>query len=397
MQMGAAMTGAKEGKSYEPWLGDLKRRYLTARLRAANAVNTSLIEFYWGLGRDIEKMQYANTYGSDFFNRLSADLRRDIPDAKGLSVINIRYMHRFYCLYAPIVESGEQSAEQLENSILPQPVEELPNLNIPQPVEQLPSEKVLRGVEHLTLKELFSVPWAHHRYIIDRCKGDAKKAIFYVQKTLEYGWGRTTLLNFLDTDLYEREGKAITNFSTTLPELDSDLAQQLTKDPYNFDFLTLRAEYNERELEDALVANVTHFLLELGTGFSYMGRQFRLEVGEHEFFPDLLFYNARIHAYFVVELKADSFKPEYLGQLSFYVSAINHKFKTEVDNPTVGLLICKDKNSVVAHYSLESYTQPLGISEYQLSKLYPADFKSSLPTIEEIEASLSDVPFEDNQ
>ena len=383
--MGAAMTGAKEGKSYEPWLGDLKRRYLTARLRAANAVNTSLIEFYWGLGRDIEKMQYANTYGSDFFNRLSADLRRDIPDAKGLSVINIRYMHRFYCLYAPIVESGEQSAEQLENSILPQPV------------EILPSEKVLHPVEQLTHKDLFLVPWFHHQRIIDRCKGDAKKAIFYVRKTLEYGWGRTTLLNFLGTDLYEREGKAITNFSTTLPALDSDLAQQLTKDPYNFDFLTLRAEYDERELEDALIANVTHFLLELGTGFSYMGRQFRLEVGEQEFSPDLLFYNARVHAYFVVELKADSFKPEYLGQLSFYVSAINHQFKTEADNPTVGLLICKDKNSVVARYSLESYAQPLGISEYQLSKLYPADFKSSLPTIEEIEASLSDMPFEDKR
>lgn len=196
------------------------------------------------------------------------------------------------------------------------------------------------------------------------------------------------LVNWFSTDLYEREGKAITNFSSTLPEIQGDLAQQITKDPYLFDFLSMREDYDERDLEDALVSNVTKFLLELGKGFSYMGRQLRIVVGSQEFFPDLLFYNTHIHAYVVIELKAQTFKPEFLGQLSFYVSAVNNQMKTEADNPTIGLLICKDKDSVVAKYALDPYKEPLGIAEYQLSKLYPKDLKSSLPSIEEIESEL---------
>ena len=338
------------GNGYTNWVEDLKKRYISARLKAVRAVNASLIEFYWNLGKDIEDRSYANTYGTGFFRRLSIDLQHSLPDAKGFSVINLRYMHRFYCLYAPVIE------------------------NVQHPVEQLDS--------------LFSIPWFHHQRIIDKCKGDVSMALFYVRKTVENNWSRTMLANFMDTDLYHREGKAITNFVGTLPRAEGDLAQQLTKDPYCFDFLTLREEFDEKELEDALVSNVTRFLLELGTGFSYMGRQFRLEVGAKEFFPDLLFYNTRLHAYCVVELKTSSFKPEYLGQLSFYVSAINHQFRSEADNPTIGLLICRDKDSVVAKYALEPYSQPLGISEYQLSELYPADFKSSMPTIKEIEGFL---------
>jgi predicted nuclease of restriction endonuclease-like (RecB) superfamily len=193
------------------------------------------------------------------------------------------------------------------------------------------------------------------------------------------------LLNFLDTDLFERKGKAITNFRKQLPEPQGDLAQEITKDPYNFDFLTLTDDFNERELENALVDNMTRFLMELGKGFSFMGKQYRIRVGQSEFFIDLLFYNTRIHAYCVIELKATTFKPEHLGQLSFYVSAVNHELKSEIDNPTIGILICKDKDEIVAKYALDTINSPIGISEYQLSKLYPADFKSSLPTIEEIE------------
>ena len=229
-------------------------------------------------------------------------------------------------------------------------------------------------------KMLFPIPWDHHRRIIDKCKDDMNKALFFVRKTWENNWGRDALLNWLDTDLYERDGKAITNFQSTLPAVQSDLAQQITKDPYQLDFLNLREKYDERDIENELVNNVTRFLLELGKGFSYMGRQFRLEVGQQEFFPDLLFYNTHLHAYVVVELKAQSFHPSFLGQLSFYVSAINHQFKTDIDNPTIGLLICKDKDNVVAKYALESYKEPMGISEYQLSKLFPKDFKSSMPT-----------------
>lgn len=240
------------------------------------------------------------------------------------------------------------------------------------------------------LKVMFSIPWFHHQRIIDKCKDDLDKALFFVKKTWENNWGRDALLNWLSTDLYERDGKAITNFKNTLPAPQSDLAQQITKDPYQFDFLELREKHNEREIEDKLVDNVTRFLLELGKGFSYMGRQFRLEVGQQEFFPDLLFYNAKIHAYVVIELKATTFHPSFLGQLSFYVSAIDHQLKTELDNPTIGLLICKDKDNVVAKYALDAYKQPMGISEYQLSQLYPKDFKSSLPTIEELEKRLND-------
>lgn len=354
--------------SYSIWIKELKQRYLSQRLKASISVNTTLLEFYWSLGRDIEAKQYANTYGSSFYKNLSKDLQHELPTVKGLSPINIRYMTAFYKMYSTVPEIVPQTAEHSVTT---------KTSNLPQ------------AAEDFNKSMLFSIPWDHHRRIIDRCKDNVEKAIFFVKKTLENNWSRDVLLNWLDTDLYEREGKAISNFKATLPAVQGDLAQQITKDPYNFDFLAMRERYDERDLEDALVANVTKFLLELGKGFSYMGRQFRLAVGYQEFFPDLLFYNAHLHAYIVIELKVKSFKPEFLGQLSFYVSTINNQFKTEIDNPTIGLLICKDKDNVVAKYALDAYNQPIGISEYQLSKLFPDDFKSTLPSIEEIENELN--------
>lgn len=361
-----AITLLTADDSYRQWVQELKHRYILQRQKAAHAVNSSLLEYYWQLGHDIEARQYANTYGSAFFQRLSDDMRGEMPDTHGFSPINLRYMCKFYRLYACPQDNLPQTAEHSDSA------------NVPQPAEQFITD------------EIFRIPWDHHRRIIDKCKGDTRRALFFVQKTIDNNWGRNALLAALDTDLYEREGNAVTNFHKVLPRPQSDLAQQMTKDPYMFDFLTMREDFDERELEDALVANVTRFLLELGKGFSYMGRQFRLNVGTQEFFPDLLFYNARIHAYVVIELKVQTFKPEYLGQLSFYVSAINHQFRTEQDNPTVGLLICKDKDNVVARYALDGYSQPLGISEFQLESLLPKDFKSSLPTIEEIEAKLTE-------
>ena len=217
-----------------------------------------------------------------------------------------------------------------------------------------------------------------------------KKAVFFVYKTLENNWSRPILLNFLDTDLYERQGKSVSNFSATLPSVQGNLAQEITKDPYSFDFLSLREDYEEAELKDALIQNIEKFLLELGRGFAYMGREFRLEVGSEEKFMDMLFYNTNLHCYVVVEVKITKFKPADLGQLSFYVSAVNHILKKDSDNPTVGLLICKNKDNIVAQYALEGSAVPIGISEYEISKLYPTDFKSSMPTIEEIEESLKD-------
>ena len=363
---------------YKDWLVELKERFYSHRLKASCATNSYLLDFYWKLGRDIEAKQYANTYGSGFYKNLSQDLKNEMPGVKGFSPTNLKYMSYFYKLYTPLQVNRPQAADDF--------IEELYVTNI----QQVVAKNQNRPKTADDFKLLFLIPWDHHRRIIDKCKGNMDKALFFVRKTWENNWGRDALLNWLDTDLYERDGKAVTNFQSTLSAMQSDLAQQMTKDPYQFDFLNLREKFDERDIEDELVNNVTRFLLELGKGFSYMGRQFRLEVGQQEFFPDLLFYNAHLHAYVVIELKAQSFHPSFLGQLSFYVSAINHQFKTDIDNPTIGLLICKDKDNVVAKYALESYKEPMGISEYQLSKLFPKDFKSSMPTIEELEKELKD-------
>lgn len=367
-----------DNSDYKDWLVELKERFYSHRLKASCATNSYLLDFYWKLGRDIEAKQYTNTYGSGFYKKLSQDLKNEMPGIKGFSPTNLKYMSYFYKLYAPLFVNRQQPADDFKGR--------LSETNIPQATE--PSQKSLQTTEDF--KILFSIPWDHHCRILSKCKDDINKALFFVRKAWENNWGRDALLNWLDTDLYERDGKAITNFKSTLPSIQSDLAQQITKDPYQFDFLNIREKFDERDIENELVNNVTRFLLELGKGFSYMGRQFRLEVGQQEFFPDLLFYNAHLHAYVVIELKAQSFHPSFLGQLSFYVTAINHQFKTAIDNPTIGLLICKDKDNVVAKYALETYKEPLGISEYQLSKLFPKDFKSSMPTIEELEKGLKD-------
>lgn len=364
-----------QNKEYRSWVKELKQRYLSARLKASVDANRTLLEYYWSVGRDIEDKQYANTYGSRFYETLSHDMRSEMPGEKGFSEGNMRYMYRFYKLYSQYIEN------------LLQGVEDSNPTNLLQGVEDFNDTKHPHGADDL-LKEICSIPWFHQQRIIDKCKGDAKKALFFVRKVIENSWGRDVLLNFLGTDLYERQAKALTNFSKTLPAPQSDLAQQTTKDPYVFNFLTMTEDYNERELEDALVANVTKFLVELGTGFAYMGRQYRLQVGEKEIFIDLLFYNTRIHAYCCVELKTGSFEASHLGQLGLYVTAVNHHLKTEYDNPTIGLLICKDKDNIEAQYSLEAYNLPLGISQYELSKLIPKEIKSSLPSIEQIESTL---------
>lgn len=230
-------------------------------------------------------------------------------------------------------------------------------------------------------------PGGHNLVIISKIK-NTDEALFYVQKSIENNWSRSVLTHHIESGLYQREGKAITNFHTTLPAPQSDLARQTIKDPYNFDFLTLREKHDEQELETALIRHVTHFLLELGAGFSYLGRQYRLEVGGDEFFLDLLFYHVRLHCYVVVELKAVRFKPEFVGKLNFYVSAVDGELKTEHDNPTIGILICKSKNDTVVEYALKDIHKSMGVSEYIITRNLPDEFKSSLPSIEEIEAEL---------
>ncbi|MCR5249092.1 MAG: PDDEXK nuclease domain-containing protein [Lachnospiraceae bacterium] len=264
-------------------------------------------------------------------------------------------------------------------------------VNLPQVGAKLErSAKLPQAGAKISEEIIFLIPWGHNKAILDKCKDNRDKALFFVNKTLENNWPRAVLLNFLDTDLYERQGKAITNFAQTLPGIQGDLAQAITKDPYNFDFLTLHERYNEKELKDALIDKVQSFLLELGTGFAYMGREVRIKVGRKEKFIDLLFYNTRVHCYVVVEVKAGEFDSTNMGQLGTYVVAVNHQIKTDYDNPTIGLVVCKGMDKVEAQYALESSSQPLGISSYELSKLIPEEFKGSLPTIEEIEEELSD-------
>jgi len=297
------------------------------------------------------------------------DLRTVLPGQEGFSKTNLRYIKNFYILYSKKP---------------PQLVGKTKSTNLPQVVGDLRDGEISPQI----VDELCTVPWGHHRYIIDKCNGDVIKALFYVRKTVENNWSRAVLLNYLDTDLYERQGKAISNFTNQLPPPQGDLAQEITKDPYNFDFLAMRESFDERELKDALTSNVVQFLMELGSGFAFVGKEYRLVVGQTEKFCDLLFYNINLHCYVVVEVKVDKFESEYIGQLGTYVTAVNHILKSENENPTIGILICKEKDNVLAQYALESSSQPIGISEYELSKLYPTDFKGSLPSIEEIERQL---------
>ncbi len=251
--------------------------------------------------------------------------------------------------------------------------------------ELLQSEKL---IGQQAVAQLIQIPWGHNIAIISKCK-NLNEALFYIQKTIQNNWSRSVLTHHIESDLFKREGKAITNFKATLPQPQSDLARETLKDPYNFDFLTLTEKHNEKELENALVNHVTKFLLELGAGFSFIGQQYKLEVSGDEFFIDLLFYHVKLHCYVVVELKAVKFKPEFAGKLNFYVSAVDGILKSEQDNTSIGILICKSKNDMVVEYALKDVHKPIGVSEYIITKNLPDEFKSSLPSIEEIEAELS--------
>lgn len=364
-------------KDYTRWVEDLSVRYRQSQIKAAVRVNQELLKYYWELGRDIEEMHVEERWGQSVIKNLSVDLQLKNPNSTGLSRTNIYYAKKFYLLYSQYLKVVPQVVGQLENGKAQQAVKDSPEI-VPQPVGQLE-------------EMLFSIPWGHHRYLIDRYGTEPAKAFFYVKKTMQEGWSRDVLLNFMDSGLYEREGKALTNFTRTLPDETSDLAQELTKDPYNFAFTGITKPYNEQILKDALLANISQFLLELGTGFAYIGKEYRLQIGQKEKFIDLLFYNLNLSCYVVIEVKIGEFDFQDLGQLSGYVVACNHILRKEGrDNPTIGLLICRQKDSMLAQYALEGSNLPLGISEYDLEKLYPEKVKGTIPTIEEIEARLGE-------
>ena len=365
-------------KDYLQWVKGLCMRYRQSQIKAAVKVNTEMLKFYWSLGRDIVTLKAEDRWGSKFFHNLSRDLKEANPSTTCFSPKNLLYMKNFYCMYQPYFEIGQQVADQLgENVILPQ----LGAKN--------GSHEIGQQVADQLENDIFLTPWGHHMLLIDKFFKEPQKALFYVHQTVKNGWSRNVLHNFIDSSLYERQGKALSNFKSTLPNVDSDLAQEITKDPYNFAFTGITKPYNERILKDALLNNITKFLTELDTGFAYVGKEYRLQIGEKENFIDLLFYNLNLSCYIVLEVKIGSFTFADVGQVGGYVVACNHLLRKEGrDNPTIGVLICKEKDRIQAQYALESSSQPIAISEYDLEKFYPEKLEGTMPTIEEWEAKL---------
>ncbi|MCP5506415.1 MAG: DUF1016 domain-containing protein [Chlamydiales bacterium] len=328
-------------RGYKQLLGEIKEKVKSSQLKAAVAVNKELIQLYWEIGTSLIKKQDNEGWGAKTIEKLANDLRSEFPNMKGFSRRNVYYMVLF--------------------------AREYPEIEI---VQQLVAQ----------------IPWGHNTLLLDKVK-DRESRVWYVKKTIENGWSRNVLLHWVDGGLHERQGKSLTNFKNTLTSPHSDLAHETLKDPYNFDFLTLREEFDEKELEDGLIDHIQKFLLELGAGFAFVGRQINLCVGDQDYFIDLLFYHVKLRCFIVVELKATEFKPEYAGKMNFYLTAVDKTMKHPDDKPTIGLLLCKTKNKVVAEYALQDINKPLGVAEYEtkIIESLPDDLKGSLPTIEEIE------------
>jgi predicted nuclease of restriction endonuclease-like (RecB) superfamily len=324
---------------------DIKVRIRTAQVRAVLAANRELVLLYWGIGRDILKRQGSEGWGAKVIDRLGEELRRAFPGMKGLSPRNLKYMRSF----------GEAYPEEAF-------------------VQQVAAQ----------------IPWFHNCVILDSIK-DPPTREWYIRSTVEHGWSRNVLTMQIDSHLHERKGKAITNFERTLPKPQSDLAREMLKDPYQLDFLQLREDVEERILEDHLVTHITKFLLELGQGFAFVGRQIRLEVDGREFYVDLLFYHLRLRCFVVIDLKVEEFQPEHAGKMDFYLSAVDDQLRHPDDQPTIGLILCRQKSRVIVEYTLRRSTSPLGVSSYELTRALPASLKSALPTVEEIEAELAEV------
>jgi predicted nuclease of restriction endonuclease-like (RecB) superfamily len=330
-------------KDYENFLQSLKSRIATAQIKAALAVNRKLVLLYWQIGRDILERQEKQGWGAKVVDQLSKDLRSAFPDMKGFSTRNLKYMRAL--------------------------------------AESYPDEQFVQ-------QAVAQIPWGHNVRILDYVKSPEERE-FYIHKTIENGWSRDVLVWQIESKLFERQGKAVTNFELTLPKPQSGLANQLLKDPYNFDFLTLHDEAHEQDLEKALLANIQKFLLELGVGFAFVGSQYHLEVGGKDFYIDLLFYHLQLRCFVVIDLKTGEFKPEFAGKMNFYLSAVDDLLKHEKDEPSIGLILCKSKNKFIAEYTLRNMQNPIGVSEMQILQDLPENLKGSLPTIEELEKGLN--------
>ena len=329
-------------ETYATLLASIKERIQTAQVRAVLAVNRELVLLYWAIGKDILLRQDQEGWGKNVIGRLAKDLKSQFPAMQGLSPRNLGYMKAF--------------------------------------AEAWPEEVILQ-------QAAAKLPWFHNCVLLDKVKGSEKR-LWYIRQAFENGWSCNVLILHIEADLYQRQGKALTNFSRTLPAPQSDLAQQLLKDPYNFDFLTLSKEAHERELEQGLLTHLRSFLLELGVGFSFVGSQYRLEVAGEDYRIDLLFYHLRLRCFVVIDLKGTAFKPEYTGKMNFYLAAVDDLLKHPSDQPSIGLILCKSKNEIIVEYALRNTTTPMGIAEFRHLEKLPEELKGSLPTIEEIEAEL---------
>jgi predicted nuclease of restriction endonuclease-like (RecB) superfamily len=327
-------------KNYKSWFTTIKQKIKTTQLQVAVRVNHQLLELYWDLARDIVLKQQEANWGDAVLDQLALDLKLAFPEMNGFSRRNLYAIRQWYLFYSPKYQF------------------------VPQPVAQ--------------------IPWGHSRLIISKIKS-VDEALFYSAETVRNGWNREQLEIEIRNKYYKTKGKAITNFKQTLPQVQSQLAIDTLKNPYNFDFLGLQENALEKEMEDAMINHITQFLIELGKGFAFVGRQYAIEVSGNEYFIDLLFYHLYLRCYVVVELKSGKFKPEYAGKLNFYLSAIDSQLRHEQDHPSVGLVLCKYKDKVEAEYSLRDIHKPIGISEYKLTQTLPKNFKSQLPTVQEIE------------
>lgn len=332
-----------DSHGYITVLDAIKKQVRVSRQKAILSANAHLLALYWNIGKLVSEQAGKAGWGAKVIEKLAADLRNEFPDMRGLSYRNIHYMRLFAEVY-PDVEFVQQAAAQ--------------------------------------------IPWGHHILLMDKVK-DPEISIFYMTKTLENGWSRDILAYQIKSKFHKRAGKAINNFSKTIAKTDSDLFQQIFKDPYIFDFLTLQDNFQEKDLENALTEHITRFLLEMGAGFAFVGKQYPLQVGGQDFYIDLLFYNIRLRSYVVIELKKGPFKPEHTGKLNFYLSVIDDTLKGEHDQPSIGLLLCQEKNKVVAEYALKDLSKPLGISAYEVASFIPENLKSNLPSIEELESELT--------
>lgn len=344
---------------YVEWLSDVKTRFRQSQIKASIRVNTSMLEFYWSIGRDLVAMRAEEYWGAGVVKQFALDMRQAFPDITGFSDSNIKYIKQWYSFYYERIIKSQQVVGQLEDEKGQQVVGQMKT-----------GEKSHQLGDLLEMPELFGkVPWGQHISIVSKCQS-LDEALFYIHKVADEGWSRSMLENKISIKLFQAQGSAVTNFEQTLPAPQNMLAKEILKDPYHFDFLSMKAEYDERDLEEALVANITQFLLELGKGFSFVGRQMELQMpGGQTFFPDLVFYHIPQHRYVIIELKAVKYVPEFAGKLNFYVTAADELLRGEGDNPSVGLIICKSTDKTVVEWSLKDINKPLGVATYQLEEV----------------------------